>query len=425
MLSEFIMSRFRRTLSGLASYVPGNRRLDHQRCPVNGTRVTLVIDQLNSGGAQRQLCMLAVHLKRRGYHVEVLVYWRANFFTGLLREAGIPIVYVPSRNRLYLIYAMRRAVRRSRPDVVISFLSGSNMLAELAALPHRDFAVITSERNLDTSGRSLRRDLRYTLHCFADAVVSNSHSQRDRINQIAPYLEERTHVVVNGVDLDYFRPADPPGHSQSNEMRMVVLARYAPQKNPFGLLAAVEIIRREHPALNLVVDWYGAPIAVDSRRHSKWGYGSRQKLANYYRKLEEAIGKQCLWDRFRLHRTRQNVVPLYHAAEVVCLPSLYEGTSNVICEAMACGIPVLASRVSDNPRLVEEGRNGLLFDPLSPWDMADAIVRFAAEPLEVRRRMGLEGRKMAEAMLSPDVYADRFVELINQVILHRDKGGCT
>ena len=370
----------------------------HLKAKLPHGRITVVIDNMSLGGAQRQVTMLAVGLKKQGYHVSVLMYWYGDFFADVLAEAGIPIIHVSARNRLHLIYAMRKAVRQSNPDVVIAWQPGASMLTELAGVPKRRFAVITTELNMDTDS-GLRRRVRFALHRFADAVVSNSHAQRDIMIEAAPSLEKRTHIIINGVDLDHFQPA--PKRSQPQQIRLLVLARFQPQKNPFGLLEALDIIRRESPSLDLVVDWYG---------------NSRLKQgAAYYRQLEEAIAQYSLQAQFRLHRATKDVVSLYHKADVLCLPSFSEGTANVICEAMACGIPLLVSHISDNPRLVEEGRNGFLFDPTSTRDIADTILRFAALPPEARQALGQEGRRRAEATLSSNTFMTHFIDLIEQV----------
>ena len=377
----------------------------------NGTRVVLVIDRLGPAGGQRDLCRLALHLKRQGYDIEVLVFREANFFFGLLAQVGVTVVHIPSRNRLHLAYAMRKAIRKRGPSVVIAFLEGASMLVELAGLPRRDFAVIVTEFGFDASN-GFRRTLHSILHLLADAVICNSHAQRHRIDQMAPYLRRRTHVVVNGVDLDYFRPANPPRAASRNQLRMLVLASFRPVKNPFGLLAAVDIVYREHPELDLVVDWYGEIITHRGSEDSKWRY----ERAQYYNQLEETILERSLEGRFRLHPACQDVVPLYHAADVVCLPSLSEGTPNVICEAMACGVPVLATRVGGIPHLVYDGRTGVLIDSASPRNIAQAIVRFAALPLDARRAMGLAGRDIAERSLSTKLFVNRYIHFIDQVV---------
>lgn len=383
-------------------------------------RIKLVIDHLGSGGAQRQICNLAICLKRRGFEVEVLTYWPHDFYASLLAKANIPLVYVSSHNRLHLIYAMRKAIRKNRPQAVIAFLSGPSLLVELAGLPKRNFAIIVSERSLDVSSiKSLRRSLKYFFHRFTDAVVSNSHAQRDRIKIIAPYLEKQNQVIINSVDLDCFKPATSPKPNRPYQLQILVLARLVPHKNPLGLLEAVAMLHRDHPALDLVVNWYGGPPVTEKHLDLRWVKESHEERAGYYRELKESIAQKSLQKRFRLHPAAQNVVPLYHEADAVCLPSFYEGTSNVICEAMACGIPLLTSRVSDNPRLVKEGRNGFLFDPSSPQDIANVIMRFADTSPAVRRTMGKEGRKMAESIFSPDLFANRFIKLIDQVSTHR------
>lgn len=385
----------------------------------NTPRVMLVTDKLSLGGTERHLVNLAVGLKRRRYEVSALVYWPDDFFVSLLTEAGIPVKRVAARNRLHLVLAMRKAIRQSRSDVVIAFQNMPNALVELTGLPRRDYAVIVSEFSLDAPGRNLRRRVRHNLHRLADAVVINSYAQRERISELAPYLDGHSHIIVNGVDLKRFSPHTDDGNTPkyADQLRLLTLARIRGEKNPFGLLDAVEIVRRERPTLRLTVDWYGDPVVAADKRVSKWEFRSRRKWAEYHSRLNQAIAERCMQDVFRLHPAVKDPAPLYYAADAVCVPSFIEGTSNVICEAMACGVPLLVSRVSDNPRLARDGRNGFWFDPKSPQDIAYAIMRFADTPPDARRKMGLEGRRMAETMLQESVFVERYIDLIEKTLL--------
>ena len=195
-------------------------------------RATLVIDVLSSGGAQRQLCMLAEGLKRRGHDVAVLVYWSGDFFARQLEDAGVPIVRVSARNRPHLVYRVRRAIGETRPEVVVAFLPGPSLLMELAGLPKRGFALIVSERNLDPPRIGMGRRLRLNLHRLADAVVANSHAQHDRIRKAAPYLAGRTSAITNGVDLQFFAPAESPRRMEPGRLRLLVLARPVSAEEP-------------------------------------------------------------------------------------------------------------------------------------------------------------------------------------------------
>lgn len=365
-------------------------------------RIAFIIDKLEPGGTQRQLVMLAAALTDCGYEIETLVYHRNGFFADDLAEVGVSVNYVPFRNKVHLVHAMRKAIQKSRPDVVISCLPGPNALMGLIGMFRRKFAFITSERCLDIAGKSWKSFVRYGPHFLADAVICNSQSQHHHILEVFPRLENRTQAITNGVDLERFAPTQPPPN-RPEQLRILVLARIHPQKNPFTLVEAMAMIREEQPQLDVTVDWYG----------------SRYWKDDYYAQLEAVIERQSLKEVFRLHEAVRNVEQLYRETDVVCLPSLYEGTSNVICEAMACAIPLLVSRTGDNSRLVEEGQNGLLFDAYSARDIANTILQFANQPYETRQEMGLTGRKKVEAMCSPGIVVDRYIEVIQEVLNKR------
>ena len=392
---------------------PGDRRAADDRNP----RIVMVIDHLEPGGAQRQFCLLATSLRRRGFNVTVMVFRPDLFFEDALQDVDIPIVYLRSRSRSHLWFLVRRELRRGGADVVISFLSWSNLMVELASLPTRNFAVIVSERDLDVT-IGVKRRIAYHCHRLADVVVSNSHTQGEIVARLLRRWQVRTTVIVNGVDIRHFEPAETPRRGGGG-LRLLVLARFAPQKNALRFIEAVSVVCARHPEIGLEVDWYGKAPTDGPNDDPAWAMAHRDKLAAYYRSVVETIERHRLQRRFRVNAPRKDVRELYLQSDVVCMPSLHEGCSNVIAEAMACGVPVLASRVGDNVRLVEDGRNGLLFDPMSVDDMVRAMVGFAELPASARRRLGREGRKMAEELLSVETFTDRYVKLIGEVSRER------
>src|SRR5262245_14015490 len=109
-------------------------------------RVACLIDSLGSGGAQRQLCTLAVLFKQAGVEVSVVTHHDIPFFLPLLEAAGVPHVGIPARSRLSRIVAIRRALRRGNQDAVLAFLEGPSVYAELAGLPRRRWGLVVSER---------------------------------------------------------------------------------------------------------------------------------------------------------------------------------------------------------------------------------------------------------------------------------------
>lgn len=360
-------------------------------------RVLCVIDNLNSGGAQRQMVMLAILLNRRGHDVRLFTYYPHDFYRPLLCEAGVPVECVQMKSKLGRILAVRKAIRSYQPDAVIAYLPTPCILAELASLPRRNYALIVSERNT-----GIRR-LSFWLHRLADAVVSNSCSQEAIIRKVSPGLASRVTTIHNCVDLDKYQPMPPDVDDHKKSLNVLCVGRFEAQKNYPRLVEAVEIVHRSDPEIDLVIDVYGNNHFVD---------GKPGPLSGDFLKLEDALRKSPVKARFQLHDPVKDVAALYHQSDVLCLTSLWEGCPNVVCEAMACGKPILASRVGDSPVLVKDGVNGLLFDPTDPADIADAIVRFSRMSHEERSSMGTAGRKRAEELLSPDRFVRQYEELI-------------
>ena len=100
---------------------------------------------------------------------------------------------------------------------------------------------------------------------------------------------------------------------------------------------------------------------------------------------------------------------LYREATYFCLPSLYEGFANVLCEAMASGLVCVASNVCDNPRILN--RSERLFDPNNPIDMADKIEAMLAMPLEEYQIESIGNRERILELCSPKVFLNSYLKL--------------
>ena len=372
-------------------------------------RVTCFTDALAAGGAQRQLSLLAVLLKRMGYDVEVLIYRRVQFFDSMLESAGIPVRRLPRLDRLRRAIAVRRAIRDRDPDAVIAFLKGPAAYAELACLPRRRFGLIVSEFTVPDNVVTVRHLVRLAGHRIADAIVTETDNVRRQLVRVAPWLADKFKIILNGVDLDHFRPAtDSP--AATGQTRVLVVGRYKSQKNPRGMLAAMEWLRRMRPDAEIVLDWYGRTFFAN---------GAPTALSREFLELKHAVLERGLASTFRLHGVAQDIASLYHGASLVCLPSHYEGCPNVLCEALASGVPVVASDVGANGALVIEGETGFLCNPAEPRTIAEAILRFHGMPESKRREMSRRARARAETLLDPHRFAASYADLVNHVASRR------
>lgn len=98
-----------------------------------------------------------------------------------------------------------------------------------------------------------------------------------------------------------------------------------------------------------------------------------------------------------------------------CLPSLYEGFPNALCEAMSCGLPIVASNICDNPDIVEDGVNGFLFDPLSIVDIADKIELLFKLDNESIIQMRKLNRLKSEDLFSEKKFIEKYINLIESL----------
>jgi glycosyltransferase involved in cell wall biosynthesis len=201
-------------------------------------------------------------------------------------------------------------------------------------------------------------------------VTVSESSRRDIVTQmgIAP---DRLHVVPVGVYADVFRPL--PHIPRIPGRLMTTASSDVPMKGLAPLLEAVAKVRADRPDVHLVV--IGKP---------REGSTIPALLARL--DLTEAV-------RFVSGVTTENIVELYAQCEIACVPSLYEGFSLPAIEAMACGVPLVATTGGAVPEVVgADGETGLLVAPGDPEALAGAIRRFLDEP-ELRAHIGDAGRR--------------------------------
>lgn len=174
---------------------------------------------------------------------------------------------------------------------------------------------------------------------------------------------------------------------------MVCVGRLMPQKNIPRFIEAISKVVTD--GFKIHVDWFG------------------QDFENSYsEKCFETVRNCRLESNFVFHVPSQNIQEEYLRADVFCLPSIYEGFPNVLCEAMSCGLPVLCSDVCDNPKIIQDGENGLLFDPHSVEDIADTIIRFINLDIDTKKTMGEKSRQIALSLFLPNVFVEKYLNIL-------------
>lgn len=356
-------------------------------------KILCLIDSLSSGGAERQMSYLCAGLKNAGNDVVLAVFSDiADFYRKYIEDHGVEVRIIKEGfNKYRRPLAIINLVSEVKPDAVISYKDGVNMAACIARA-FKTFKLIVSERNT-TQILSKKERLKFWLYRFAQAVVPNSFSQGEFIKGNFPSLRAKVHVITNMIDTAMFHPADKT--NSGPELTIITTARVMPQKNVLRYLDAIKILKDKN--IKIRFKWYGA------------------QLTSYYDQVKQKISELKLEDTIQFFPPEKDVAKIYHAADIFCLPSVYEGFPNVVCEAMACGLPVVCSNICDNPYIVKADINGFLFDPYNAEDIAESLEKMVNLPTESRHQMSVNNANRIKELCSQKTFIDSYLRLINSI----------
>lgn len=225
-------------------------------------------------------------------------------------------------------------------------------------------------------------------------VCVSDHGRSQIMSLVDPSQWDKLRVVHCGVDVSVFRLPDSERDAQVPEI--LTVGRLVPVKGQALLVEAMAELRRRGLEARLTIVGDGPQMPELRSLAKRLGVEDRIELAG-------AVG--------------QNEIRSYYArADVFALPSLAEGLPVVLIEALAMGIPVVASRITGIPELVEEGVSGLLVTPGRSDELAGALETLLAEPAERRRAMGRAGRDRVEAEFDIERTAAQLTSVFREMV---------
>jgi glycosyltransferase involved in cell wall biosynthesis len=292
-------------------------------------------------------------------------------------------------------------VREFRPDVVHIFFGIPDgpigwLLKRFYGLPY-----IISLRGADVPSdevkrfakqyKVLRPFVRWLWH-DADALVAVSNGLRSYAQETAPDLPIQ--VIPNAIDLSTFTPALP--RESDGPVRLLYVGRFNVFKNVESLIEATDKLQRmEVGEFELELVGEGEQRPVLERMVSDLGLTRRVQFSGWV--------------------PREHIADHYRSADIFVTATTWEGMPNTVLEAMACGLPIVGTRVSGLQELVCDDINGYLVPMRDPEALAEAMARLMNNGFE-RRRMGRESRRRAEREFAWEYIARQYVEVYQQVI---------
>lgn len=371
------------------------------------------ITALSVGGAERTLVHLANTVDRDRYDVTIWTMFEQNPLeesvaddvdVRTLGAEGVPggqrNMYVNRAKRSgdYLRIPVRftRALRAERPDIVQSFLIYDNTVARLAGLVCHDTTIVTGARGLRHITNPGLRVIDRVLLPLSDYIVANSEAGADFYHRWG-VSRDRLAVVYNGRDLDTYRSASSEGlraEFDIPEDAPVIgnVGRLVERKGQHDLLDAWPTIIANHPDTHCLLVGDGPErSAIEAR------------VAGLDR--SEAV---------HVIGTRDDIPEILAMLDLFVFPSHYEGLPGAMIEAMAAGLPIVATAVDGITELITDGDSGTLVPPKDPPAIANAVCSMLSNPQNART-YGNAARAVAYETFSLDAMIQNFEQFYERI----------
>jgi glycosyltransferase involved in cell wall biosynthesis len=367
-------------------------------------RCTFIINSLNSGGAERVISMMANYWARNGWDISLLLFddevpsfyeidpLVCRVYLDIGKVSANPIAGI--KNSLNRIKILRSAIINTKPDVIISFMSQINVLV-LLATRGLQVPILVSER-IDPQMHSIGlfwTKLRQLTYPLADRVVVQTEKAQ---NYFPAKLQKKIIIVPNPVVLP--TPASQLSPNLSGQHSLIAIGRLVPQKGFDLLLTALAKLKDRYPEWRLTILGEGA---------------SRPQLES----LRAELGLSHLVDFLG---EVKNPSTYLHQANLFVMSSRFEGFPNALCEAMACGLPVISTDCPSGPaEIIDNGKDGLLVENENVSALAIAMEKLMSD--EGERKFLATNALVAIQRFSIEKVMLVWEKLVNEVIQEKNK----
>lgn len=343
-------------------------------------RIAFIISSLACGGAEKVVCSISNHLIERGHAITIYTFDRADSIPFFSLDSRIKLYNLnlqrDSKNLFQGLWAnikrfsnLRRELKQAQPDCIVSFMYPTTVLGILLGLS-LGIPCIISER---VDPQSTQYRVRFTWHWmrrvfyrFAKVLVVPTRQMQTYFSNLAA---DRVKVIENPVSA-----STSTGRIAETEKLILAIGRLQPQKGFDLLIWAVSLVAKEFPDWKLVI------------------VGEGPERAN----LENLINRLGLVNNITLVGQVQDLSDLLCNATMFVLSSRFEGFPNVLCEAMAAGLPVIAFDCPTGPReIIDSGVNGILVPAQDHMGLAQAMIRLIKDA-NLRRQLGVNAGKISE-----------------------------
>jgi glycosyltransferase involved in cell wall biosynthesis len=362
-------------------------------------KLVLVIPTLDRSGAEKQFTLVATRLPREEFDVHAVALTRGGPYADVLKQHGIPLTVLNKRWKFDLrtLRQLRKILDDLQPDIVHTWLFAANAYGRMVAGNRPKPKVVVSEQCVDTWKSGWQKWLDRRQIGRTTRLIGNSQAVADFYRDLG-VPADKIEIVLNGVEIPEPSSVDRDTILKDLDLpagaRVIGYAgRLAKQKRVHDLVWGMQLLRQLTDNVYFLVVGDGP---------------ERQNMVE----LARHMGCDHLM-RFLGHR--EDALELIGIMDVMWLASEFEGMSNSLTEAMAAGVPVVASDIPPNRELVVDGETGFLVKLGDCVGFAQFTDRILANR-ELARRLGQNGQARAQSLFSIDGMVQSYTNLYRQVL---------
>lgn len=367
-------------------------------------KILYVIDSFKVGGAQRQLLELVRHIDKTQFQVAICPIWDIPDLEPMFLDTDVEIFHIHKYFSYDLTIAFRlyKKICQFSPNIVHTWLFTGSLWGRIAAILAKTPIIITGERTVVPAHNLpyFIQPINRFLSRFNDVITTNSKIGITELIHNG-YSPKKIRCIYNGVDTLRFSPQVKEQYREFMQEKLrlpsipicVTVGRLTEQKGQYVLLTAIKKV-------------------IDAGKQIHCLIVGQGEQGEYLKKFVEKIGIE---NNVLFLGNRDDVEMILSAADVFCLSSFWEGMPNVVLEAMAMGLPVVATSVAGTQEAVIDGETGFLVPIGDSDELAKRLLLLIQNPgLQVN--LGINGRQRAVNFFSLENMVDQTKSLYKEML---------
>ena len=363
-------------------------------------KILFFLQGLNFGGLEKMVCDLALNLKERNFDIFFCCYDTLGFFNDHLSSKEIPVIYLPRKQGIDFFYPFKlfSLIKEKKIDIIHAHNATAWFYSFWASILS-GIPLVYTEHDRSFPSPLRLKILHYFLGKYTHAIVAVSKAVKNNMERYEHIKNIK--VIYNGIDPFLFYPATPEEKIlkkrqlglDENDFVLGNVGRMDYWKNQRILIEILPDLKKLFPKIKLVL--VGGGEEEDNLK----------SLA-----IKKRINKDVLF-----LGKRGDVNEILKAFDLFVFPSLTEGLPLVVIEAMATGLPVIASSVGGIPELIVHGENGFLVSPSNKDEIKKAIINLI-ENSDLRIKMGEAGRIIFKNHFSLPNMVENYIKIYKKLI---------